>query len=346
MDKYPFDTKVISSVLGINYGTFYRWYKKILSDYSKDETKIELHENDLKSCECSCKKDICVPIFRPDRIGEVMAIDEKHINNEFYTVLTNGETGKVAMLCATLESSKIGSILSKFGDNLNITKVLTRDLSNVFEAVGNKYFSQAIQVADKFHIIKHGLETLQNMRIRYKQQAMREEIEKGKTYYNEQIMKQIDKPRVYKAERLVNGETLTELLSRCRYLLYKMPENWTDNQKKRATLLFEHCPELRIACNYITMFRKWYQRIDKENPTNKEGDLFNWIYSAEDTKIPELLNFVKLVENNYEVILNFFKGYHSNAIAESTNAKIQRVIINNRGVRDIDFFHYKLGLIF
>ena len=77
----------------------------------------------------------------------------------------------------------------------------------------------------------------------------------------------------------------------------------------------------------------------------KENQLWNWIYEVETCKIEELLNFRSTVENHADYILNYYKQYATNAIAESTNAKIQSYIRDNKGTRDLDFFHYRLGLV-
>ena len=51
----------------------------------------------------------------------------------------------------------------------------------------------------------------------------------------------------YYAEVLANGDTLKQLLARSRYVLYKKEKDWTENQKQRATLLFERYPDLKKA---------------------------------------------------------------------------------------------------
>lgn len=50
-----------------------------------------------------------------------------------------------------------------------------------------------------------------------------------------------------------------------------------------------------------------------------------------------------MIESNRDCIINYFDGFHTNAIAESTNAKIQIAAIKNRGSRDRDFFLYRLA---
>lgn len=46
---------------------------------------------------------------------------------------------------------------------------------------------------------------------------------------------------------------------------------------------------------------------------------------------------------NRDYIVNYFDGFHTNAIAESTNAQIQLAAIKNRGSRDLDYFLYRVA---
>ena len=341
--------------MGVPYDKFYKWYKHHLSDFKKPETQKKLHQYDIKNSGTSGQETILVPLVKPEHIGEQMAIDEKHIDGQFYTILTNGKTGKVAMMASTVDSTEIGQCLNYFGDHLKQVTTITRDLSPTYEKVSTTHFSNAIQVADKFHIVKHAIESVQELRIRHKQEALtaqrKEEKEHRQSY---QIYKQyreqghdIEKVRKkYTPQRLENGETKPELLSRCNYLLYKKANQWTEKQCKRANLLFKYYPEIKIAYQYIMEFRKWYEpTLNKANFMYKENQLWNWIYTVETCKIEELLNFRNSVENNADYILNYYQQYATNAIAESTNAKIQGYIRDNKGTRDIDFFHYRLGLV-
>ena len=110
--KYPFELKVISYVLGVPYNKFYRWYKHHLSDFKKSETQEKLHQYDIKNTGKSGQETILVPLVKPEHIGEQMAIDEKHIDGQFYTILTNGKTGKVAMMASTVVGTEIGQCLN------------------------------------------------------------------------------------------------------------------------------------------------------------------------------------------------------------------------------------------
>lgn len=314
-----------------------------------------MHQYDIKITGTSGQETILVPLVKPEHIGDQMAIDEKHIDGQFYTILTNGKTGKVAMMASTVNSTEIGQCLNYFGDSLKQVTTITRDLSPTYEKVCTTYFPNATQVADKYHIVQQAIDSVQELRIRYKQEALttqrKEEKEHRQSY---EAYKQSREPgsdiekvrKKYIPQRLENGETKPELLSRCNYLLYKKAHQWTERQRKRANLLFRHYPELKRAYEYILEFRDWYEpTINKTNFMYKEKQLWNWIYEVETCKIEELLNFRNTVENNAEYILNYYQQYATNAIAESTNAKIQGYIRDNKGTRDLDFFHYRLGLV-
>ena len=203
--------------------------------------------------------------------------------------------------------------------------------------------------------MQHAIESLQELRIRNKQEALtaqrQEEKEHRQSYQTyKQSMKSgfnIEKSRKkYVPQRLENGETKPEFLARCNYLLYKKSHQLTEKQRKRAALLFKHYPEIEKAYEYILEFRNWYDlAINSSSFMYKEKQLRTWIYEVENCKIEEVLNFRNTVENNADYILNYYKQYTTNAIAESTNARIQGYVRDNKGTRDIDFFHYRLGLV-
>lgn len=347
---------IISDVMGIKYDTYRRWYKNVLSDYSKKEVKEALHENDigLDDPTLSNSKPVLVPILRPEHIGTQMAIDEKYINQEFNTVLTNGNTGKVAMICASMNPKIVTESLQKFGDKLNEVTELTRDLSPTFAYIGNQNFPNAHHIADKFHVIRLAIQVVQDVRIRLKTKEAKELRLKQKEHellYQENQKKtpetgKIKLKKEYTPPRLENGETAIELLSRSRYLLYKLPENRNESQKKRASLLYKYFPSIKTVYELINQFRRWYEPNYNDTFIFKQKHLWDWMNHVEQTAVDELLNFLQLVKNNEDTIVNYFKNYHTNAIAESTNAKIQHAIFNNKGTRDIDFFNFRLGLIF
>ncbi|MFV0604595.1 MAG: transposase [Niabella sp.] len=53
-----------------------------------------------------------------------------------------------------------------------------------------------------------------------------------------------------------------------------------------------------------------------------------------------------LIGSHEQKIINYFIHGYTNAKAEAMNAKIQRFIASNYGIRDRDFFFYRLARYF
>ena len=153
--------------------------------------------------------------------------------------------------------------------------------------------------------------------------------------------------KAYKPERLSNGETTPELLSRSRYLINVSPDKWNVYQQNRATLLFEKFPELKDSYQSIVEFREWYKKKPADfEPFTNERQLGDWIDQNEIGTSNEIKNFRNLVTNHEERILNYHRhGNKTNAIAESVNAKIKEAIRQKKGSRDIDFFHFRIAIV-
>jgi transposase len=127
--------------------------------------------------------------------------------------------------------------------------------------------------------------------------------------------------KAFRPERLSNGETLPELLTRSRYLMVINPDKWNDYQEERAQLLFKIYPELKSALQSITDFREWYKKKPKNlEPFENERTLGNWMDEVENSPYSEIKNFGNLVANHEERIMNYHRhGNKTNAIAESVN---------------------------
>jgi transposase len=182
-------------------------------------------------------------------------------------------------------------------------------------------------------VVKHIVEAVQALRLRLKQ----EEIAKLPATQKER--------RIYeKQTRLINGESRIELLARSRYVLFKRPDDWTASQQKRAGLLFETYPTLKTTYELTLQIRQW---LDKTNIGNYEWQiekqLIHWYDCAEQAKLPEVENLIRLIGSHEQKIMNYFKTGKTNAKAEAMNSKIQRFITANYGVRDKDFFLFRLA---
>ncbi len=194
-------------------------------------------------------------------------------------------------------------------------------------------FPKAIQVTDRFHVQKLALDALQDIRIKYRWDAIEKE--------NNAIKKAKDLNNIYVPETFTNGDTLKQLLARSRYLLYKAKIDWTQKQKQRAKILFENYPDLKKAYEICQKLRNLFNNktISKKIAYTK---LAHWYKEVEDSGFKAFNIVANSIRLNYQSILNYFDNRSTNAAAESFNAKIKAF----RGVRNVEFFLFRLTQIF
>jgi transposase len=330
VDEKPVNFTTIGGFLQLKPQTVYSWYRNYLSGYPEAIESKQWGKDNFIGRD---KREKSVPVLKPENFGEQMSVDEKMIDEEFYTVMTNRQTGKIALLAETLQVADLNGLIDKISPAKEVVKEITSDLSPTYERFCEQSFPEAMIVADKFHVVKHVVEAVQALRLRLKQ----EEIAKLPATKKER--------REYeKRTRLINGESTIEMLTRGRYLLFKRQENWTFSQQKRAFLLFETFPQIKSTYELTQQIRQW---LDKENVGKYEWQierqLIHWYDCAEQQKLPEVENLIRLIGSHEQKIMNYFKTGKTNAKAEAINSKIQRFITANYGVRDKDFFLYRLA---
>lgn len=357
MDKLQANITTVATCLCLDGKKAWRWYRDSLSGFLDEEEKKKSHENDLEIKEKGQVREVRVPILKHENFGINMAIDEKKIGEEMHTVISNRDTGKIAVLARTLKASDLSELLSKFNQQGFLVKSITRDLSNTYDWFSRQAFMNAEHIADKFHIIKHLLDSMQAVRIRYRQDLLRDRRLKFEAHKKKENNRRImcknngqdykKKKFNYKPKKAINGETWLEILARTRFILFKYPSDWTISQKERAEILFDKFPEIEKAYKLSISFRNWYKKKNVGN--NMEAiikNLFNWYKVVDETDIDEMNNFKSLVERHQAVIVNYFKQGFTNAIAEGINSKIQRFININQGTRDREFFYFRMNNYF
>lgn len=334
-----------------------RWYKEVLSGFTSPEVQRQLHRHDIEIKEHGEIKTVRVPILEIDNIGENMAVDEKMIGYEIYTILLNRNTNKIAMIAQTHRAKELVQILAPYHKITYQVKSITRDLSNTYDWFSRQIFPRAIQIADKFHIVKHIMDGMQDVRVRYRQELQRDKRVK----YDEFSQKEVERKAECKEQGIVyrkqtfkykdkytkTGESYLELLARSRYLLFKFPSEWTESQKERSKVLFDLFPEIKYAY-YLTLdFRKWYSKYNiGMNIDILQEELKAWYRDVKDFGVEEMLNIKSTIERNAVAILRYFENGATNAIAENLNSRIQRFYNINNGARDIDFFFFRIKNFF
>ena len=215
-------------------------------------------------------------------------------------------------------------------------KEVTLDMAGNMGLIVKKSFPNATLVIDRFHVQKLALDALQEIRIKHRWEALDTE--------NDAIENARNKSLKYNPELLPNGDTLKQLLARSRYLLYKSSSKWTDNQSARAEILFKRYPDIEKAYE-LCQNLSWIFNNTKDK-TSALIRLAKWDEKVRQAKFKSFNTIARTMSIHYKNILNYFDNRSTNASAESFNAKIKAFRAQFRGVRNVEFFLFRLTNIF
>ena len=196
------------------------WYKNFLSDFNDDKTlnKFDTEDASIKEIVITKKKQINtkqtlkrnrgknkkeyktvykdvfiktlqnktvkVPILAVENFGPRMCMDDKNIGDYGFTIISNLDTGKIAVMIESRKAKIVNEVLHKHVPFkiLNSVKIMTKDLAFGYEEVRRESFINARSVADKFHVIKLGIQAISDLRIKYRQQELTEERIRRETH--------------------------------------------------------------------------------------------------------------------------------------------------------------------
>ncbi|WP_445476057.1 ISAon1 family transposase, partial [Larkinella punicea] len=258
-------------------------------------------------------------LLYPQNLGSHLSIDETSLSQgELYTILTNkaakGGKGSIVAIIAGTKAETVIATLRKIPEKLRkkVTEI-TLDMAGNMGLIAKRCFPRATQVTDRFHVQKLALEAVQDMRVKYRWDALDAE--------NDALEAAKITQGVYESEVLSNGDTLKQLLARSRYVLYKKPGDWTDSQRERATLLFGRYPDLKTAYELSQSLSHIF-----ETTTDKLyglARLARWHEKVRQAGFKAFNTVARSIQNHYDTILNYFDNRSTNASAESFNAKIK-----------------------
>ncbi len=340
IESKPISIGNVSYVLGMSSKKLQRWYQQVLSGFAQAKNDGTIDKHNLSIEEQEKVRKIVVPIFKEENLGNQMAVDEKNINGTGYTILSNRQTNKIALMASTFKTDELMQIIEKFDIEKRMqVKSLSRDMASNYDWLGRQAFMNAYHIIDKFHVIKNLMEQLQAIRIRYRQSelAKRREANQSKQKYIE--------------TKLSNGDTILQLLARSRNLLFKLPDKWSEQQKQRAQVLFGLYPEIKTAFYLVLKIRKWFtppkeKLVYPVTKNHKKEQLNNLLDELIETGIEEMKNMASLLKRNAGQIVNYFINKETNAKAEALNRNLQRFINMNYGTRNVDFFLYRIKIHF
>lgn len=356
MDTHLTNISVFAEIMGVDGKTLHKWYKEILSGFNPEGKQI-IHSHDVTVRTGRGLTVLEVPIVCTANIEEHMGIDEKKIGEDFYTIMSNRKTGKIAFCASTTKYSDLQQAMRPLLPYMEKVRTITRDMAGSYAKLCTELIPKATQIADKFHVISNLMEAQQSVRIRYRQKALEERRKELQLYKEQEKLRMEECERegknftpkkfYYHEPTFSNGDTVRELLARSHFLLYKFSNQWSVKQAIRAKILFENYPEIQKVYVLACQFRKWYARENiGKHLIQIEKELFQWYEDVDDANIEEMMNFKSLVESHEEVIINYFQNGDTNAMAENLNGRINKLITNNYGVRNIDFFFFRMKKFF
>ncbi|HJV18802.1 MAG TPA: transposase [Sediminibacterium sp.] len=326
MADTPIATQTLASLFHLDGKKLQRQYRNHFSDYQEFKQKHK-GKNHL--------------VF-PHNLSEALSIDETALSNgELYTIVTSkkakGKKGALVAMVQGTMADKITHVLQQIPKRLRDTvKEVSVDMAAPLHAVIRRCFPQAHRVVDRFHVQQLAFDAVQEMRIALRWQVLEQE--------NEAMSRAKTEARTYQQEILSNGDTLKQLLVRSRYLLFKHPRLWSEEQKQRAVLLFERYPQLEKAYGIAMDLGDIYRKCTSKEQAFKHLAL--WYNKVEDAGLPTFRTVARSIQLHYIDILNFFNNRTTNAAAESFNAKIKAFRTQFKGVKDKLFFLYRITKLY
>lgn len=293
----------------------------------------ELYRNRISGYTEWCERELCYGFyFNADNIGPYMSLDETCLSNgEVWTFLTNkdghGGRGTLAAAIPGTKSDEIISILvGAMGKSVRRrVKEVTCDLSPSMMLIAAEVFYNAHVVNDRFHVQQVYNEAVDEIRIDIRRQLIAEENNRDKSV----------PPITYS-----NGETMRQILARSKHTLMMSQNKWTDIQSHRVNILFKHHPILKIAYSLAMELRQIFNM--KISPTKAMGRMNRWYEKVMALGNNSFRSVIKTFKNHAPTILNYFRRRATNASAEAFNSKVKIFRSQMRGVRDRDFFIFRL----
>lgn len=274
--------------------------------------------------------------FNAGNVGPHMSLDETCLSNgEVWTFLTNkdGHGGK-GTLAAAIPGTKSCEIISTLRAAMGKSvrrrvKEVTCDLSPAMMLIAEETFPNVHVVNGRFHVQQVYNEAVDEIRIDMRRQLIARENERGKT------------PAVPTCS---NGETMRQILARSKHTLLTSSNKWSDLQRHRANILFKHFPILRQAYNLGMELRGIFNK--RISPVEAMSLLNRWHEKISALGNASFKSVIKTLKNHAPTILNYFRRRATNASAEAFNSKVKIFRSQLRGIRDRNFFIFRLVKLF
>ncbi len=268
----------IARKVGVSVSSIIRWFDNI--NYPKAE---------LPSC-------IAIDEFKGNADGE-----------KFQCNLSDPVKHKIIDILPNRDSEDLCKHFLEYTyDERAKVKKVVMDLSTLFRSVAKQLFPEAKIIADKFHVIRVVINSLENVRKR--------------------IQKEF-----HDAKR--------KWFKRSRHLLLKPEYKLTDEDKIELNRMLNSSPELEKAW---ILKERFYEIFRKVTRTEAKKELRDWLLLANQLSIPEFKHCITTFTNWRTEIANIIGENVSNGFIEGSNNKIKVLKRISFGVQNFKRFRNRI----
>lgn len=224
--------------------------------------------------------------YRCKELPEVLSIDEFKGNaggEKYQTILTDAKNKKPIDIRPNRFEQDLIQYFMKFPDRSNV-KFFVTDMNSHFKTVAQKWFPNAVIIADRYHVVRQVVWAMENVR---------------------------------KNEQKKLSEKFRKYFKRSKSLLNKPLNKLTEEDKSKLSLMLEIAPRLAIAYR----LKNYFMLVMRADPDDAPRLLSNWLLLAEHYQISEFDACIKAYHNWSAEILNSIRFPWSNGFTEGCNNK-------------------------
>lgn len=256
---------------------------------------------------------------------EVLAIDEKHIEDDMRGILVNGITGELLEMTPDNKSDTMAAVITGMIDYDKNIRIITSDMAPSYRSMIQTILPNAKQIVDKWHVLQ-----LLSVKIR----AIKTKLV---SVIADRVTQTPDGPE---KERLADAR---ERLNRNSYL-FRFSRKKLSTKPRTLSDMAEAC-EAFPEINHLRLLKEGFEAIyDAEDraaaeaaynewlkllPPTRKKEYAEWkaVYGVEPEYFKEILSFARTVNSWHKEIFGYFDPgcRYTNAVAEGTNSLIQDI---------------------
>ena len=284
-----------------------RLVTKVISDFRSLHSAKDIGKNNNISSQTALRYFRLVN-YSCTALPEVLSIDEFKGNaggEKYQTILTDAKNKKKIDILPNRKKSDLIQYFLKFRNRRDVKYVVT-DMNGQFKDVAQICFPNAKIVVDRYHVTRQCIWALENVR---------------------------------KAEQKRLSTPWRKFCKRSKTLLCKRRECLSHEEEEKLRIILGLSTRLEIAYNLKNEFLEFMHSPDSATARKRLAD---WLYHAENGRIPEFNACITAMHNWSEYILNSFDVPYSNGFTEGCNNKtkvLKRVCF---GVRNFDTFRNRI----